>query len=60
MGCLGFGWQVHVTPVDDRKAHEPDMTCWCEPVIREGVIVHNSADRREFDEPAGPHLLASA
>jgi hypothetical protein len=26
------------------------MACWCEPMVDEGVIVHNAMDRRELYE----------
>lgn len=50
----------HVLPVNDLKQHiEEGMVCWCEPTVingddngmyKEPVIVHNSADGREWHE----------
>jgi hypothetical protein len=37
----------HVSPVDDLRPHVVDGPCWCSPTDDEGVIVHNSMDRRE-------------
>jgi hypothetical protein len=46
---------VHVLPVDDTRPHDEVRQCWCRPrVDEEGghpVIVHNSADGREYFEP---------
>lgn len=37
-----------VYPLDDLREHEPDNTqCWCKPYFDDGVLVHNSMDRRE-------------
>lgn len=45
-----------VYPVGDSRPHDltldldrGDLTlyCWCKPDLRQGVIVHHSADRRE-------------
>jgi hypothetical protein len=56
---LGEGWEVHVVPVEDRRRHEPDMGCWCGPRIEDGdIVVHASADRREFGERPRPALRA--
>jgi hypothetical protein len=51
---------IHVTPVGDRMGHYEDRKCWCNPSILQEpdcnvVVVHNSADGREFHEryPAG-------
>lgn len=40
---------IHVYPVNDLKEHVFDgLKCWCRPQENEeGVIVHNSLDRRE-------------
>jgi hypothetical protein len=45
-------WQIkanqllHVLPIDDYKPHfEED--CWCNPIEDEGIIIHNSMDKRE-------------
>jgi hypothetical protein len=57
----GCGWMVisdretrHVMPVMDLKAHEESASCWCRPVVEEGVptvIVHHALDGRERSEP---------
>ena len=43
------GWP-HVVPDNDLKEHDVAGACWCAPVEHNGVIVHNSMDRREFYE----------
>lgn len=57
------GWQVvkydtfvDIFPLDDLQEHAVGDECWCNPrVVREHGymprIAHNSADKREFDEP---------
>jgi hypothetical protein len=45
-------WKIegrHVFPVEDLREHSV-MGCWCSPVDDDGVIVHNSLDRRELYE----------
>lgn len=37
----------HVLPVNDLKEHIESRDCWCKPREDDGVIVHNSMDRRE-------------
>lgn len=44
---------MHVYPVDDLREHiiDPVVGCWCHPVVNEdGIVVHNSMDRRELYE----------
>lgn len=44
---------VHVLPIDDLRPHQEIGTdCWCEPELKEDgrLVVHNSADGREFKE----------
>ena len=37
-----------VYPLDDLREHDPDnMECWCKPRFDDGVLVHNSRDKRE-------------
>lgn len=36
----------HVIPINDLRPHDID-DCWCNPWEDDGVMVHNSADRRE-------------
>lgn len=38
---------VHVLPVNDLRDHEETLDCWCRPREDDGVITHNSMDRRE-------------
>lgn len=38
---------VHVLPINDLKDHIERSDCWCRPQEDEGVIIHNSMDRRE-------------
>jgi len=39
---------VHVVPTDDLRAHEVEgVICWCDPEVDEGMVVHNSLDKRE-------------
>lgn len=49
-----MAWAVicerHVVPLDDLREHITDVSCWCRPLEDEGVVVHNSMDRREFYE----------
>jgi hypothetical protein len=47
-------WQVieteglpHVVPYQDLKPHGVVGECWCHPYEDDGVIVHNSMDKRE-------------
>lgn len=35
---------VHVVPTADIRAHNETGPCWCNPEIRDGVVIHNSAD----------------
>lgn len=45
------GAMSHVVPMNDLMGHTCDeMRCWCSPKVKEGVIVHNSADLREETE----------
>lgn len=55
------GWKAtstSVVPLGDIKEHDADtLDCWCGPFMTsEGIIVHNSADKREFYEPDTLHL----
>ena len=43
----------HIYPKGDLKEHDTDdsPTCWCRPETNEnGLVVHNSLDRREIYE----------
>jgi hypothetical protein len=43
--------RVHVVPIDDLKPHvETGQWCHCKPHIKDGVVIHNAYDGREFFE----------
>jgi hypothetical protein len=49
------GWGAYVDPPevipqDDLLPHARGEDCPCKPIVREGVIVHNSFDLREDEE----------
>ncbi len=45
---------THVLPIDDLVEHEQIRQCWCRPqVVDDLLVVHNSADGREYFEPDG-------
>lgn len=45
---------IHILPNNDLKPHTEESTCDCKPSILEQngeiIIVHNSYDKREFNE----------
>ena len=45
-------WRPHVTPMNDLRDHvvEQDGLCPCLPRVVDGVVMHNSYDRREVGE----------
>lgn len=43
--------QMSCYPVGDSREHELEAPCWCRPFYEGGVLVHQSADRREEGEP---------
>jgi hypothetical protein len=46
------GWLVkgdQVYPINDLRQHMA-VDCWCRPSENDGVIIHNSLDRRELYE----------
>lgn len=52
--CAANAWLIietdsfpHVVPYQDLKEHDVDDICWCRPYEDDGVIVHNSMDKRE-------------
>ena len=46
---------VNVIPLDDLREHVCSAGCWCKPEVDEGVIIHNSMDRREeYEEGRKP------
>ena len=50
---IGEESMVHVVPVADLREHFLTQSCWCQPRVEEGVVVHHSLDRREEREPKG-------
>ncbi len=47
---LGMIDKWHVYPINDLRDHDVEggVGCWCKPLEdEEGIIVHNSMDRRE-------------
>lgn len=38
---------AEVTPIFDLKPHVSGMECWCNPTMKDEVIVHNALDNRE-------------
>lgn len=38
---------MEVTPIGDTRDHTSGEGCWCSPFDDDGVLVHNSLDRRE-------------
>lgn len=50
--------KYHVTPVNDLIEHT-DNDCWCEPIDKDDVIVHNSADGREYIESDNEKYLGT-
>lgn len=55
---MSAAWAVHrrstgqlvVVPLDDLAEHVIEGQCWCQPYEEDGVLIHNSADRREQRE----------
>lgn len=49
---------VHVLPLNDLIEHHESACCVCRPTVEEyqagRLIVHHSADGREYFEPDGP------
>ncbi|MBY0355523.1 MAG: hypothetical protein K2Q12_07310 [Rickettsiales bacterium] len=47
---------IHVYPLNDFRPHNTDgKPCWCKPTEEEGLIIHNSMDRREeYEEGRKP------
>ena len=46
-----LGVLQHVYPLNDLKEHNTESSnCWCNPRIEDGVMIHNSLDRREVFE----------
>jgi hypothetical protein len=49
-GSMGVIEPYHVVPIGDLREHKMTVDCWCRPVDDDGVIIHNSMDRREVYE----------
>jgi hypothetical protein len=60
----GLTPDIHVIPENDLREHSESADCWCAPRLEGNgapwVVVHHSADRREWRERTGPPLRASA
>lgn len=41
---------LEVFPNEDLREHCSGEKCWCQPFWEREVLVHNSADQREFYE----------
>lgn len=42
------GKPATVFPLNDLREHDPDdRKCWCQPRYEDGILIHNSMDRRE-------------
>lgn len=51
MSQWGLTDDRQVFPLNDLREHDLSENCWCKPTLTEdGVLVHNSADRRELYE----------
>ena len=48
----------HIVPNNDLEEHLISFDCWCDPEIRYDfppyLIIHNSADKREYNELDNP------
>lgn len=47
-----FATELAVSPIDDLRPHDHEADdCWCNPTLtQDGILVHNSADKREIYE----------
>ncbi len=41
---------IHVIPENDKKPHDQNPDCKCDPIYEDGVYIHNSYDERELTE----------
>lgn len=45
------GWLAtaqYVVPIEDLKYHDAGKkSCWCHPILNNGLLIHNSMDKRE-------------
>ena len=41
---------ISVIPLNDDREHESGETCWCNPMVEDGMVIHNSSDCRESVE----------
>lgn len=51
--------RVHVLPVNDTYEHEEAIWCPCKTELDGDVVVHNSWDGREKNEPPTQGAIAS-
>jgi hypothetical protein len=47
--CEQYQRMQHVVPTDDTLEHNTFGPCWCNPIYKNGVVIHNAADGREND-----------
>lgn len=40
----------HVIPIGDTHVHCASEKCWCHPLNKDGVVIHNAKDCREAKE----------
>lgn len=49
------GWRADgpfVYPLNDLREHDVENPkCWCQPFYEDHILVHNSLDQRELNEP---------
>jgi len=50
---LKVGKRNHVIPIGDGEIHNAQLDCFCRPLDKEGVVVHNAKDCREKYERIG-------
>lgn len=44
---------INIIPINDLIEHIESSLCWCKPrILDDNIILHNSADGREFFEDA--------
>ena len=46
--------RVHIIPIGNQEPlHQASLECWCHPLEKEGVVIHNAKDCREKLERQG-------
>lgn len=46
--------RVHIIPIGHQEPlHQASLECWCHPLEKEGVVIHNAKDCREKLERQG-------